>query len=75
MENGKLNAPWYLEDVRDIGILRIVFINNLAVLGDLLLAGDNAIVELDGVVSAVQVELPDILLLGPSGVSRQRLTI
>ena len=43
--------------------LRIVLVNDLAILRDLLLAGHDAVKQLDRVVAVVQAELPRVLVL------------
>lgn len=45
--------------------LRIVLVDDLAILGDLLLATHDAVVELYGVVAIFELETPRILVLRP----------
>ena len=64
MEKLKLNDPWYLKMVKRRTALRVVLINDLSILGYLLLARKVRIVELNRIISSLELELPEEELLG-----------
>lgn len=43
--------------------LRVILVDDLTILSDLLFAGHHAVKQLDGIVPVVQIELPGVLVL------------